>query len=348
MVPSLAQIIEDPDWICFGLNPDDMSLHFAHVGEEAMEENVFLSHHRLESAPSASFTLSAVAETMVGTSIASAPRFVLHTAFCCSTLLARCLNAPGRVKALRELPVFSGLAPVREALLSRGDEAVWPLLVRITGQLASRPFSSGAAAINKPGNVFLPVSADFLRIHTSMRAVVIHSDLPSFLASCVKKQSAGVAPWLQMYAALDPNGSYCKGLGIDPASASALQLACVIWNLQMQLLLGLEGFRDRVVRIESTAFLAAPVNVVRNTQAWLGVNVDEETSASVIAHEMSRHSKKPELAYGPERRAAEASLVAQHFGADIEAAMRWNIGHFGQWQQHYEAFFKAIPALGVA
>ncbi|MEO5741434.1 MAG: hypothetical protein ABIS29_12645, partial [Vicinamibacterales bacterium] len=120
MPPSLDEVIEQPDWLCFGLDRDRLLLHFARMDEESIEAMVFLGQHKLDSFASVVFPVDEVLEQLPTATHAEGSRFILHTAFCCSTLLARCIDYPGSARTLRELPVFSGLAPLRLKLRAEG------------------------------------------------------------------------------------------------------------------------------------------------------------------------------------------------------------------------------------
>ncbi len=345
MPPSLDEVIEQPDWICFGLDRDRLLLHFARMDEAAIEAMVFLGQLNLHSFASIDFPVEEVLERLPAATHAEGSRFILHTAFCCSTLLARCVDYPGKARTLRELPVLSGLAPLRLKLLTEGKPELWNSIVLAIDRLASRPFALGSVTLNKPSNVFLPAARDFLGRNSESRALVIHSDLPGFLVSCAKKQSAGVDPWLAMLVALDPDGSYAAGHSLDVARLAPMEIACVVWNLEMQLLRGMEGLSAQVTGIDAPAFLAAPLETVHRAQAWFGYDVPEAGRAATVDRELRRHAKQPDAAFDPARRESEKCLAERLFGAEMEKTLKWNRRRFGDWREVCRSAVESFPPL---
>lgn len=347
MPPDLVEVLGQPDWVCFGLDRDRLLLHFARMDDASIEAMVFLGQRKLDSFATVAHSIDQVAAALPTVTHPDAPRFILHTAFCCSTLLARCIDFPGRVRTLRELPVLSGLAPLRMRLQGEGDAALWGRIVEIIDRLTSRPFVAGATTINKASNVFLPVAGDFLQRSADARALLIHSDLPGFLVSCVKKQSAGAGPWQAMLAALDPAGSSAAAHDIDVAQASPLELACTIWNEEMRILKSMRDQHARVRQVDAATFLAAPLATVRGAHAWFGVEVEDAARARIVEREMCRHAKQPDAAFDPTRRATEKALAERLFGVEIEQTLQWNDRRFAQWQQVYRDSISLFPALAV-
>jgi hypothetical protein len=347
MSPSLAQIIDKPDWLCYGLDRDKLLLHFLHVDEQSMDAMVFLGHRGAGAPVTVSYPIEQVFDAVRTIEFARESRFILHTAFCCSTLLARCIDFPGAVRTLRELPVFSGLTPLRNRLRSENKLDLWGRIVTVIDRLSSRPFAAGGTTVNKPSNVFLPSSSDFLEINEASRALVIHSDLPAFLVSCSKKKSAGTRPWIDMYAALDPNLAFAAERGIDIETASAMELACLVWNVQMEILHQLAGNASRIRQLDSAAFLSAPLETVRKAHGWFEIVVADEQRAGVVAREMQRHAKQPGLLFDPARREAEKTLVETHFGREIDSTIEWNRVLFGEWEQVYRHSTRRIAELGA-
>jgi len=347
MPPSLAQIIDKADWLCYGLDRDNLLLHFLQVDEQSMDAMVFLGHRGADAPVTVSYPIEQVFDAIRPTEPARTSRFILHTAFCCSTLLARCVDFPGAVRTLRELPVFSGLTPLRNRLRSENERDLWRRIVTVIDRLSSRPFAAGGTTFNKPSNVFLPSSSDFLEINEAARALVIHSDLPAFLISCSKKQSAGTRPWIDMYLALDPALTFAAKRGVDIKTLSAMELACLVWNVQMEILHGLADNSSRIRQVDSAAFLSAPLETVRRAHDWFGIAVADEERARLVAREMQRHAKQPGLLFDPARREAEKALVETHFGREIYSTIEWNRARFGDWEQVYRHSARRIVELGA-
>ncbi len=61
----------------------------------------------------------------------------------------------------------------------------------------------------------------------------------------------------------------------------------------------------------------------RKVADWLELGLPAEALAARVAEVGQRHAKQPEAEYGNERRAAEAAMLRERFGGDINQALRW-------------------------
>ena len=106
----LAEILDTPCWFPAALGSDFQSLKFAQLKREALSKEAFLDHRMNHSVLSwESAPVSAVIQHAASLP-STPPAFIFHSAFCCSTLLARALDVAGKSVALKEPDVLMGLA----------------------------------------------------------------------------------------------------------------------------------------------------------------------------------------------------------------------------------------------
>lgn len=333
-----SDIIAQPRWLCFGFDPGLRDVHFVHVDDALLESSTFVDPGWALSQPHVRLPLEDVADAIADLPEPLSNGLILHTAFACSTLLARCLQITGRLQVLRELPLFSGLALAREALAATDQLRQWRQLLVVASSMPARPFDAGAATLNKPGNVLLSVATELLTQNPVSKAVVIHTDLPAFLGSCSKKLASGAEPWRAMLRGLQPALHILENAGIDRNDTDPFHWASTIWHLQMQLLheLAASPAASRVRQLSANTFLRAPASVIDDVKAWLAPEVDAPIDQHRLDEVLSRHAKQPGLAFGRERREHERQIVNQHFSTDIGTALRWSEHRFGRWEEAYE------------
>jgi hypothetical protein len=339
-----ARILDDPRWLCIGFERASARLHFMFADEDALERSVFLDPRVLDSTRHVAVPLRSVIDTVSGWPAPAAPHggLILHPAFACSTLLARCIEAAPRRRVLRELPVLSGLAQAREEL----DPSTWRGLLQVLARLTARPFAPSGHTCNKPSNAFLAVAQDWLLELPGTRAVVIDIPLDAYLLSAAKKLRAGTAPWRAMHAGLDPAGHWLRANRLDPEQLDPLRWAATLWHLQMTLLdeLARSPAGARVRRVGVDPFMAAPEATVRAAMAWLAPGTDPSTDPQRIAAELGRHAKQPGLAYGPAQRREEARWLQTNLGQPLHATMAWSRARFGDESRAAGYPIASLPA----
>jgi hypothetical protein len=348
----LTALISDAHWLSFGFNPDQTALFFLHADDDLMEASVFINGRWLHERPFAAFPLaevSAASRSIALEATAPAPQgLVLHTAFCCSTLFARCLQNPGVTRVLRELPLYSGLPRARAMLLERyGDLDLWRQLIELTAALSHRRFAGESATFNKPGNTFLGAASDFLGTATACRGVLLHGDLPAFLLSAAKKIDQGRAPWLAMLAGLNPDPAWIPRSGIDPAQAHPIQLAALIWHVQMAMIgdLSRDTCAQRLRHLDTKTFLDDPHLAIAAAQTWLAPHSATPVPAHFIDSELQRDAKHRGAGFTQEKRRAEAREIRERYASILDDALAWSEKTFGPWERAYDFDLQPLSAV---
>lgn len=336
MSESIDEVVKNPYWLCIGFDPANAIVHFIKATPESLEQAIFLEADKLSSSTRCTFALQEVIAALDQRTTSYTSGLVIHTAFACSTLLARCLQSPGRLQVLRELPIFSGLARARDLMLENGRSEQWPSLLAVIDRLSMRPFFENSVTFNKPSNAFLAAVADFMAAAPMTRAVVIHTGLPDFLVSCLKKLRFGTAPWESMSRGLDPSGRYSNSW-TPSADTTPLQWACAVWHLQMVLLTSLSRAPSapRVKQLPAERFLAFPEMSTASARDWLAPGLDGVVDAHHISQQMARHAKQPDAAFDPHQRLEEIALANRHFGHVLQDSISWSDRVFGPWDPAY-------------
>jgi hypothetical protein len=255
---------------------------------------------------------------------AAPPAFVFHTAFCCSTLLARALDAAPRVVALKEPLALMSLSQAsldpafaRERLDDRLRRAL---------TLLARPWTGDGRVLVKPTNLVNRLLPRTLAVAPDARAVLLYSSLREFLVSCCKKlpQAETRIRWMANH--LLPGAPLAHALGIDPAHPFNFVEACVLtWYAQMELF-GMALARDggrRLASLDMDVLLAEPARTVAAAARWLGLDAALDGLDERVGREFSRHAKATDEPFDPATRAAEKDRVLARWGGLIDQAEAW-------------------------
>lgn len=246
--------------------------------------------------------------------------FIFHTAFCCSTLLARSFDLPGRILSLREPATLLQLADLARGLASSRygtDELIGPTL-----DLISRPFADDEAALIKPTNLVNNLIGPLLDAQPSARAIVLYDELEAFLLSVLKRpreSESGIRHFLDRLLR-DPPGAEFR----NTPTAGLPEAAALAWHLQIRQaqawLAGPHGNRLRTLR--TTDLIGRPRPCLAAVSNWLGLGLDAAACQSIAEGPTWRsHAKHPELAYAPERRQEEQSRARRLLAAPLSRAV---------------------------
>lgn len=314
----------DTRWIPLGYDAQNDSFIFAWVDESSVQA-AFLDQRLGEAWDR---RISVAASEVSASDSRPAPSWLFHTAFCCSTLLARALHAAPASIVLKEPNVLLDLA--RASLSSTMvPSARIDRRIREAIYLLARPWAAGGRVLIKPTNAANRLLPRLLAITPSSPALLLYGSLEDFLMSCVKKLPGAEKPmqWMAQY--LLPGTVLEQRLGIPQNHALNFVESCVlVWYAQMEIysdaLAADTG--DHLRSLNMSVLLAQPEEAVEASAAWLGLirQAAWADRADLIRDVFARNSKQPDASYGPDQRALERKKIMERFGDLILAALEWS------------------------
>jgi hypothetical protein len=315
-----AARVSQTGWFAHRFDPERDLFHLIPATADQLRAATFLTDDQLGGASSPRAVARAAALAAAG------PRtpvhFLFHSAFCCSTLLARALDRPGVALALREPVLFNDLigwrgrggasAQVAKAL----DDAM---------RLLEQPAAPDEAVLIKPSNLANPLALAALALRPQARAVLLHAPLPTFLASIASKGLEGRLWVRELWFKF-------LGLGVDPFGFSSeelfrhsdLQVAALGWLAQQRDFAALSHrFGDRVRTLSSEDLMADPARALVAAAAHYGLAFDPSDLAQVAAGPaFARHAKTGE-AFDVRARDALHRGAAEANADEIAKVARW-------------------------
>ncbi|MBS0295204.1 MAG: hypothetical protein JSR45_02760 [Proteobacteria bacterium] len=247
------------------------------------------------------------------------PGIIWHSAFCCSTLIAACLDKPGKALALKE-----PMALVNLAQPPPGVAAAHPRLVRGAVRLLGRAFEGRERVVIKPSNAANDLIEAMAPAAGPM--LFLHSNLRWFLLSVVRggeQRRAWVRPLLIRRLGADE----LRRLGLDLALLTDLGAAALLWRLQMA------EFEAAVARygpertrlLDCETFLAAPERTLSELDAFFELGLGEaHVLETVRGPAFFRHAKNPRAAFDLTRHRRDLALAEQSLGQDLGLIIDWS------------------------
>ncbi|HSG88862.1 MAG TPA: hypothetical protein VLA56_06600 [Pseudomonadales bacterium] len=318
---------DDPTFFPAAFDATAGTLSFCRAERRTLSEAAFLDDRFVAGAES----LGAIAAaTLSGRAAAdttpAAPAFVLHTAFCCSTLISRCLDLPGINLSLREPGVLMDLANALRMVPPERRPAVREALAVTVGLLA-RGHAPGERILVKPTNAATSLYASLLEVAPDARAVLLFSGLRAFLVSVLKKGEAGRHFVRALYNIFALDGTGLSRIPARQAMAfTDLQVAALVWRHQVEsfqgLLDALPGERLHV--LDGDRFLADPRAALGALCGFLRLDVDDETlDAVATGPALARDAKFDDQAFDVGTRRSEARAVESRWGTELDLICGW-------------------------
>jgi hypothetical protein len=266
----------------------------------------------------------------------AAPVFIWHTAFCCSTLLARCLDRPGTALSLKEPAALMEIANIKR----RQGQAVSDAWLKPVVTALCQPVAGEHHAVIKPTNTVNNLIGDVARLFPDSRHLFLTSQLRAFLISIAKKGEAGRAFARRLFTIFAMDGHPVART--DPRQLmqmSDLQIAALVWQMQVAAMLEAAaqgqgqgvGPAARFASMDGDAFVADPAKGLAAADAFFGLELGadhvKETAEGPL---FTRDAKDTGQAHGPDRRRQEAERIAGQLGPELDAIVDWSYGLFPQ------------------
>jgi len=307
-----------PAWLAHRYDPGHDAVHFVEAGRPLRGTAAFLTDELLSPGP------PLVVRRADAVALARRPaplHFIFHSAYCCSTLLARALDIPGTASALKEPQILNDLVGWRH----RGADAA--RLGEVLGSalaLLARPFEPGEAVVIKPSNVTNGLASAMLELRPESKAVLLHAPLPAFVASIARKGMWGRL-WVRELLSKQLADGMVQ-LGFAPADYllhTDLQAAAVGWLAQQALFARLAAaLPERVRSLNSEQLVAQPAQALDALIAFYGLTAEPGTVERMVAAEFSREAKAGGT-FLPEQRAREREAGLSLHAEEIHKVAAW-------------------------
>lgn len=313
-----SDIIADARWLPHRLDMAKRTVTFGRFERAALSDVSFLDYRIEDSAQSwAEVTIDELlAADCLDTS--KKPVFLFHTSYCCSTLLARALDQPGQVLALKEPEIIMGLSNAYRMAQNRSERETADKLRDVLLALIARPHIGDERVVVKPTNA----ANNITPIITGLKipVILLYGDLRGFLASVIKKGDPCKTIIRQIYRvyAMDNMGVSAIPQR-DALALTDLQIAALVWRHQVELFNAIlhDPARASARSLDFRTLLNKPAETLAASSDHLKLGFDADHCNAVANGDLFRKdAKDTNLTYDAARRAnEERALMDQHADA---------------------------------
>ncbi|QHL90372.1 hypothetical protein GVO57_05390 [Sphingomonas changnyeongensis] len=281
--PSIAEAARDAGWLAHRYDPTRDAIHLTRVSRADHRASTFITDDYLP----AERAVHAVDRRALVAAVQPVRRpvhFIFHSAFCCSTLIARLLDHDGVALALKEPVLINDLVGWRH----RGAQprAVAEMLDHGLTLLA-RGFDPAESVVIKPANVMFGLYRAALAMRPEAQALFLHAPLPIYLSSILKKGMEGRL-WVRTLIGIQRLDGLPARLGLDDHALlhmTDLQIAAAGWLAQHALFRDLlaEFGPGRVRTLDSEVFLDRPADAISALAGHFRLGLDSDRIAATLA-----------------------------------------------------------------
>ncbi len=313
-------IVTDPSWWPHRYDPTQGHVHYIRATREDHRNATFLTDEYLKEAnkPQA-IPLKDTAN--VGE---SAPiHFIFHSAYCCSTLLARAFDLPGVSMGLKEPQILNDLSGWR--LRGAKPEQIAPVMENVLTVL-SRSFKKGEQNIIKPSNITNGLAGLMLHVRPNARAVFLYAPLRDFLGSIARKGMWGRLWVRELLVKQLQVGLINVGLqGEDYLKLTDLQAAAVGWIAQHQLFDQIikQFGAERVRTLNSRKLMADQFLAMQGLVNHFNVPLEQSDLKKLVSGPVFQRHSKSDTEFDADAREAERIEGDKQHAEEIEKVIGW-------------------------
>ncbi len=315
LAPELARIVGGAGW--FPDQFDARQVRYLEASREQLAQATFLDHRFTGQFKSIAAPTPDVRAMLARLPKPQAPAIIFHTAFCASTLLARALDVPGRVRALKEPYLL-----VRAAEAFRRDGGADLVL-------ASRLLSQACGeerALAKPSNATNMLAPQLMSAAPQSRALILHSDLRSFLVAVLTAREDRKTFVRRLFQMFGENHPFVRQLDqCDLLLLPDIKMAAFAWRLQVEpLFAALNSAPERAASLNMRALSARPAETLSAVAQWLELGLEDVDFAAVAAGPVfAGHAKNVGHRYDADAQHAERRRIEEMFAWELDAACAW-------------------------
>lgn len=317
-IPALPELIGDGRWLAHRYDETNDTIQFRFVSREAQREMTFLTDFEIGDAPLAVF---ARADCLAEARKRELPtvRMIFHSAYCCSTMLARAFDIPGVSFGLREPQILNDVSGLQ---LRRKDPRQVAAAMDIALLLLARPLGGGEVNVIKPSNLLNPMIPLVTAMRPDVRGLLLHAPLDVFLGSVARKEVEGRAWVRELMWKLIHLGSL-ERFGFTEEELyrqTDLQAAATAWLAQQGLFADTATGNPQFRTLDSETLLKRPADSLAALGALLELDFNP---AEVVAGPAFRTHSKDRSDYSVAQRAKEGERGRSMHAREIEIVLAW-------------------------
>ena len=264
------------------------------------------------------------ASSLSSISNTSTPSFIFHSAFCCSTLIARAINFPSKVRSLKEPQITMDIA---DHIRRTGD---LPKHIGLVSKLLSRTVNLNEKTVIKPTNMVNNILLFDSDLITQSPILFLYGSLRGFLVSTLKKGEQGRFMIRRMYSIFMKDPTRFKEIPLQQVvTLTDLQITAMVWLLQTEI------FEERLLNcsnglmasLHCDDFLAQSMGYLASINQHLKLDLGDKDLFQLYRSDiLNLDSKQQDKSYNSKKRKTESKQIEDEYGPTLDHICNWADG----------------------
>jgi hypothetical protein len=321
----LSDLFASPEWHPFKINVQRRTVTFGRLSREAYVDSLFLGMElaELTGEDIYEFRLDDLFLAAAGVPSVTKPvHYILHTAFCCSTLLSRYFELLPDCFVLKEPQLLAEMGMISTDSLTDWHE-VFPLSIRLLSR-TYRADQFPVIKVNVPTNILGP---ELLGQNPQATIIFMINPLRDFLLSALKKRRRrGQIRYWNHYTAILAAHRIPELAAISPDELTDAQAIAYWWFVNQFLCHELCSgeYRSRVLMVDGRQVADRPTEILPAIMAHCRLPLDKGLLEKLVTHpSIRKHAKDQTLFYDAESRRQEMADLEQRYAKEADKAIAW-------------------------
>jgi hypothetical protein len=321
------KLFKTPELYPLKIDFDKRSMVFVRMTRAAYESCLFVSFRRAERFGGELCDIRLDDVLLASQNSLSSKRtiYILHTAYCCSTLLARYFELFPSSFVLKEPPLLAQVANT-----SHLPRPKWSEVLDLSIRLLTRTFRAEDTAVIKTHVPCNMIGRELLEQNPLASIIYLFTPIRSFLLAVLKseKRRQRIRTWNREVSLA---ASRCPDLaGLEPERLTDAQAAAYWWlatRFFCQELCVADRF-SRVWILNGEDLALSPEMAIPSLMDCYGLPQDEQQCRRIVTHpSIHAHSKYPEREFDGSALQKEQVILEDHYGAEADTALSWMLSH---------------------
>jgi hypothetical protein len=326
----MDQLLSSPGIYPLHIDPRTRVVEFCEMSRDSYRRSPFLDHRIVKASERSRPLAFDDIFSVEGHSQPADTRYIFHSAFCCSTLLSRYLDAIEAALVLREPHSLYEVAILKRFygtdIIPNVPPSEWKKLFQFIACLLSRRYDASKPVIIKPSDGCNNLMADLLDANPENRGLFIYSSIQRFLVSVLKYEERHEWARIRLRELTIDRQKQGMAVKYDPRLLNSWQTAALVWVYHMEAYSQIcqTPCGKKLFALDSEILLDRPVPTLCAILQHFGDHPNSNLIEQALRKpEFNTHSKNSSQLYDEETREREYKKNNLQMQGEIQSGLGW-------------------------